>query len=303
MTDLSTYEPRGLHGFIVRYPVATFLATALPLALAVLALPILAEYGRIPGKNLPGLVGLSMEEAASFLMIIVLFSTAVAFTRMVDSREGVRIFFRRMARWRVGLRWWALAVLVLPTGTVLLAILFGDQAKLPSTSVLAGEVVSLIVALLFVNLAEEAVWCGYLQTRMERKVPFLVASTLTAVPFALVHVPIRVVAREVTTAADLLGAFVQVLILGVFVRALFGAAMHGAANSVLLAASTHTFFNRSNNVDGIAADILTGDQRQGAALLTTAALTIILVIVSRRRLTRAHRRELDARELEPYLSR
>jgi hypothetical protein len=34
--------------------------------------------------------------------------------------------------------------------------------------------------------------------------------------------------------------------------------LRGAANSILLAAVTHTFFNRSNNIDGIAADLLEG---------------------------------------------
>jgi hypothetical protein len=56
----------------------------------VLVLPILAEYCRTPGKGLPGLVGVDMEEAASFLMIVTLF-TAVAFTWIVDGRQGVRI--------------------------------------------------------------------------------------------------------------------------------------------------------------------------------------------------------------------
>jgi hypothetical protein len=34
--------------------------------------------------------------------------------------------------------------------------------------------------------------------------------------------------------------------------------MRGAANSLLLVGLSHTMFNRSNNTDGIAADILRG---------------------------------------------
>ena len=294
--------PGGLRGLVVRYPVATFIATVLPLVSAVLALPILAEYGRLPRKNLPALVGIDMEEAASFLMVVALFSTAVAFTWMADGRKGVQIFFRRMARWRVDLRWWTLAIFALPTGTGVVAIASGDQAAVPSPATLAGEVASLVIALLLINLAEEAAWSGYLQTRLERNVPFVVASALTAVPFALVHLPIRVVAREATTAGDLLASFVTLLILGLFVRSLFGAVMRGASNSVLLAATTHTFFNRSNNVDGVAADILRGDNRQVGALLTTVVLTVGVQVLERRRLTRAYRRELDAHEGEPSLS-
>ena len=75
-----------------------------------------------------------------------------------------------------------------------------------------------------------------------------------------------------------------------------GAVARGAANSVLLAAVTHTFFNRSNNLDGIVADALTGPNRQVAALATAVVLTVAVCLVIRRRLTRAHRVELDAAE-------
>ena len=80
-----------------------------------------------------------------------------------------------------------------------------------------------------------------------------------------------------------------------------GAVVRGAANSVLLAAVTHTFFNRSNNADGLAADILTGTQRQEAALLTALLLTAVLVMVlaRRHRLSRTYRQCLDAAEQQP----
>ena len=70
---------------------------------------------------------------------------------------------------------------------------------------------------------------------------------------------------------------------------------------MLLAAVTHTFFNRSNNADGLAADILTGPHQQSAATLTAVFLTVTLAVVNRRRLTRAYRHELDAAE-EPVSS-
>ena len=83
-----------------------------------------------------------------------------------------------------------------------------------------------------------------------------------------------------------------------FVRTLLGAVARGASNSVLLAAVTHTMFNRSNNVGGLGDDLLAGPNRQLAALLTAVLLTVVLVVVNRRRLSRSYRRELDALEEE-----
>ena len=60
-----------------------------------------------------------------------------------------------------------------------------------------------------------------------------------------------------------------------------------ARNSVLLVALTHTFVNRSNNDDGIAADMLSGDNRHTAALLAALILTTLLGIVLRTKLRRS----------------
>ena len=72
---------------------------------------------------------------------------------------------------------------------------------------------------------------------------------------------------------------------------------NGVKYSLLLVGLTHTFFNRSNNSDGIAADILPGgDSRQLAALLATVVLTIVLRLILRSKLSRSYRRGLDEAE-------
>jgi ABC-type nitrate/sulfonate/bicarbonate transport system permease component len=62
-------------------------------------------------------------------------------------------------------------------------------------------------------------------------------------------------------------------------------------------ALTHAMFNRSNNSDGIGADLLPGsDSRQLAALLATILLAAVLGLVLRGRLSRSYRRQLDEAE-------
>lgn len=285
-----------LRAAVTRHPVVTFLAVALPLVFLVVTVPALAQYDVLPGKTLPGKVGLTVEEAASFFLVLVIFGTALAVTAVTEGTEGVRILFRRMTRWRVALRWWLFAVLAMPATTLVFATLMGDHVTFPSPSVLGGEAVAFTVAFLAANFGEEGTWAGFMQTHLERSHGFLTAAVITAVPFALVHMPLRVITGEATTVGELAVSFVVLFVFASFFRTLMGGVARGAANSVLLAAVTHTFFNRSNNSGGLVDDFLTGPNRQVAALAAAVVLTVALSLLIRRRLTRAYRAELDAAE-------
>ena len=296
MTETAQTKDTQSRGWVQRHPLSAFLLMSLSFSYALMVIPMLAEFDVIPGRSLPGRLGIDMEEAASLLLIIAIFGSALAITYLTEGVDGLRMLRSRMTRWRVGLRWWLAAAVVIPTGTVVLAVLFGDEASVPSASTLLSEAGALLFALVVINLLEEATWTGFLQTRLERRFNFFIAAAMAAVPFALVHLPLRVITREATTVGELVAAFVTLLILGLFVRTLFAAVGRGASNSILLAAATHTMFNRSNNTDGLAADILSGSNRQAAALLTTVILTVVVVVASRRRLRKSYRFELD--ELE-----
>jgi len=279
-----------------RHPVAAYLALALTSSYLLLTIMVLIERDVLPGRDLPGMVGAGMEEAASLVLVLTLVSSALFITHLEGGRAATANLLRRAVRWRVPVRWWAVAVLALPVTSLVLALALGDQFTTPSASTLGHEVVSIAVALLLVNISEEIAWAGFLQTRLERRHRFLVASLLTAVPFALVHLPIRVVAREITGLADVVGNLIALLIISAIIRTLLGVVMRGALNSVLLVAVTHTFFNRSNNTDGIVADLVSGEARSLAALLASLLLTVVLCVVMRKRLTRDQRLALDARE-------
>jgi uncharacterized protein len=282
-----------------RRPVTLFLALALPISLALMSLPLMVEFGIVPGRSLPGRVGLDMEEVASVLLILSIFPVALLVTALEGGRPAVKALLQRCTRWRVSPRWWLLAVFALPTSTIGLGVASGDRARLPSAGTLVGELVALLVALLCINMWEEGTWAGFVQTHLERRRNFFVAAALTAVPFAAVHMPLRVITGDAGTVGELMTSFTVLVVFMVFIRSLLGTVVRGAANSVLLAAVTHTFFNRSNNVDGIAADVLTGDGRQNAALLATVVVTVVVAVLSRRQLSRSYRRVLDACEERP----
>jgi len=293
----------GVAGLARRFPLTVFLAMAIGLSYPLMSLAIMAQYGIIPGESLPQLIGLDMERAASTLLVLSLITATFLTTALHGGRPAVAVLCRRMVRWRVRPVWWLVAVVALPTTTVVLAAFLGDAVHVPSSRVIAQEMVSIVIALMLINLWEETAWVGFLQTRLERRHNFFVAAALTAVGFAAVHVPLRIINAQAITAHTIGTAFLALLVLSLIFRSLIGMVLRGAANSILLAAVTHTFFNRSNNIDGIAADLLEGSNQPIAALFATTLIAIALGIGLRRKLRRSYREVLDAAEDVPPASR
>jgi uncharacterized protein len=296
-TTVAERQGTGLKSRVQRHPLAAFLVLALGSVYVLSVIPILMQYDVIPGKNFPSRLGLDMERFSAGGLTLLLFASALLVTYLDGGRSAVRQLFRRILRWRVGIGWWLVALVALPLLTVVIAVLFGDAAVLPSGSVLGRELLGILIAWLLINLWEEAAWAGFFQTRLERRHNFFVAALLTGIPFAAIHMPLQVITGQVRSAVDFVVGFGLLMVLVIFVRSLFGMVLRGAANSLLLVALTHAMFNRSNNSDGIVADLLPGsDSRQLAALLATVVLAGVLGLVLRRKLSRSYRRELDEAE-------
>jgi membrane protease YdiL (CAAX protease family) len=296
-TTFSERQETGLRARVQRHPLAAFLLLALGSVYVLSVIPILMQYEVIPGKEFPSRLGLDMERFSAAGLTLLLFASALLVTYLDGGSQAVRQLFRRILRWRVGIGWWLVALLALPLLTVVIAVLFGDAAALPRGDVLGRELLGILVAWLLINLWEEAAWAGFLQTRLERRHNFFLAALLTGIPFAAIHMPLQVITGEVRSAVDFAVGFGLLMVLVIFVRSLFGMVLRGAANSLLLVALTHAMFNRSNNSDGIVADLLPGsDSRQLAALLATILLAAVLGLVLRGRLSRSYRRQLDEAE-------
>lgn len=290
-------QETGVKGRVQRHPITVFLVLALGSVYVLSVIPILMQYDVIPGKNFPARLGLDMERFSAAVLTVLLFGSALLVTYLCGGRRDVRQFFRRILRWKVSIGWWLTAFLALPLLTVVIALLLGDSAVVPSGSVLWREVLGIAIAFLLINLWEEAAWAGFLQTRLERRHNFFLAALLTGIPFAAIHMPLQVITAQVRSAVDFVVGFALLMVLVIIVRSLYGMVLRGAANSLLLVGLSHTMFNRSNNTDGIAADILRGgDSRQLAALLATVVLFVGLGLVLRSKLSRSYRRELDAAE-------
>jgi membrane protease YdiL (CAAX protease family) len=135
----------------------------------------------------------SLFEAHGILPLGPLFA-ALIMLALVSGRVGISDFLRRIVQWRVGLRWYALALLLpvaLTSTAVGLNLLFG--ARLLSTDRIPGLSdlpATFLFIMLFIGLGEEPAWRGFALPRLMAKHTALTASLLLGVLHVLWHLPL-----------------------------------------------------------------------------------------------------------------
>lgn len=179
----------SMTGLVRRHPVAAFLVWFYPVAWAIAFIPMVAR--NTLGAELP------MEPFIVAAVWLGGFLPVVAITRLLDGPDGLATLRQRITRVRVGFGWYALAFVILPAVALGLAVLsFGWPAVSASgwfTAVVTGFLWSTIVGCATTNLWEEATWMGFVQARLQSRYNVMLAAVITAVFFALQHVPLFVV--------------------------------------------------------------------------------------------------------------
>ena len=290
----STASHHGrLRRFAARRPLTSFLVLGLGLGYAFALLWGLAYYGAIPGGGLADALHIAPDELVGGATILSLFPAALIVTWAADGSSGVRTLFRRAFHWRVSPAWWLIVLLGLPVLTVGLALLFGDDLRsVDTTSLIISQLGFLIINFIVVNLWEETTWTGFFQTRLEQRHNWLVASVLTAIPFAAIHLPLQFFLDEPVTVGSLAAAFAVYLVLGLLVRPLLAVFRRATGDSLLLVGLLHSVFNRTANENGVAATLLDGPARQLTLLIAVVVLTVVVAVVVRSRLSRQYAAEL-----------
>jgi uncharacterized protein len=128
------------------------------------------------------------------------FLAAVAVLSLTTGRRGLKALFRSMIQWRVGARWWALAILtplLLPFLATALNVALG--APMPTgdefgtwTNVLPTALLILLVPLIG-GAWEEPGWRGYALPRLLENRSALGASLVLGVLWAGWHLPVYLV--------------------------------------------------------------------------------------------------------------
>jgi uncharacterized protein len=124
------------------------------------------------------------------------FLAAIITAAVVGGRKGLRAYFRRLIRWRVGVGWYVLAFLAPVAGWAIVAyvnVLLG--AAPPTPAQLAGWslIITATLGLLINPLGgawEEPGWRGYALPLLLRRHSALLGSAVLGVIWALWHLPL-----------------------------------------------------------------------------------------------------------------
>jgi uncharacterized protein len=200
------------------------------------------------------------------------------FTAHRSGPGGVRQLFRGVFRWRIGWRYWALAVLVMPLTTVTVAALT-DTLTAPADGWLmtaAGYVVAtFLVNTLVVNVWEETAWQGLVQRHFTGRFGLGKGAILTAAPFAVIHLPLGFVGGA--TLNEALIASILVLVMAPAFRYLLGRTDHATGGSLLAVGVLHASFNASG-----ALDVLVGGWQHIVGVVVVTG--VVLLLDARRRI-------------------
>jgi membrane protease YdiL (CAAX protease family) len=260
------------------HPYAAITALAVTGGWAAIGLPILASRGVLPGGWLVHASPIDVEKTAALTGMVVMLAGALWIAEAADGPGRVALVAARALHWRIGVWSWALAVIALPVTTVVAGVVLGRSPDL-SPGALIHQLAALAVAVVVINLAEEVMWAGLVQTRLETHLSLGRAALLTAVPFALLHLPLRFVDAELSIPRAF-GELAALIVLGFAIRLLFGLALRGLGDSLLALAVFHASFNSANNEEGIGATVL-GADHQGFAMLAVLGVMAGLAIVRR----------------------
>ena len=187
---------------------------------------------------------------AKIAELVILLGSATLVSAVSGGRAAVRRLYAGALRWRMGVWWFVTALLALPALTLAVAAVSGSL-RTPSSGWLNEALLYLFTTLVFGallgNVWEETAWAGFAQSRLIDRHGLLVGSLLTAIPFALIHLPLAWEEHGLhgTSTRDLAITW-TVLILGApFLRYLLGMTLVGTGGSVLAVAILHASFNAS----------------------------------------------------------
>jgi membrane protease YdiL (CAAX protease family) len=119
----------------------------------------------------------------------------LAMTWLVDGRAGVRDLGARLRRWRVGARWYAVALLTGPlvTTTTLLVLSLTSPAFVPAILTADDQAGLLLAGFsigVLVPLFEEIGWTGFVTPRLRRRLGILGTGLIMGVLWGTWHLPL-----------------------------------------------------------------------------------------------------------------
>jgi membrane protease YdiL (CAAX protease family) len=226
---------KPIRNLVRRRPVGTFLVFAIGLTWAMELVSLFNGWDLTPAK---------------LAELIVLLGAAVAVTGWTRGRAGLRQLFAAAFRWRLGVGRYLFLLLSMPLLTMAVGAATGtlrDPAGgwLP---LIGGYLfLTLVFGALLANIWEETAWSGIVQSRLMSRHGLLVGSMLTAVPFALIHLPLAFENHGLrgTSVTDVAITWAVLIGAAPFMRYLLGTVLLDTGGSILAVGILHASFNAS----------------------------------------------------------
>jgi membrane protease YdiL (CAAX protease family) len=196
---METRRGTSFRAFINRHAVLTFYALVFAL---VWGLPLIIIIIAGPGALLGTGDALTSPADLPPLMYLVSLASPLSMAlagilviALTSGRVGLRDLRSRLFRWRVGVRWYAVALLTAPL--LMTAILFGfsltSEAFLPGI-ITAEDKASLLVAGIVAGLVagffEEIGWTGFATAELRKRHGVLATGLIVGLPWMVVHSPL-----------------------------------------------------------------------------------------------------------------
>jgi membrane protease YdiL (CAAX protease family) len=180
---------------------------------------------------------------------------AVLVTHAVEGNQGLKAFGRRLVLWRVNVRWYLFALLVMPAVVVAGYVFLPDAKQNVDGGVfaIAGTYVSVLIILMLLGGGqEEPGWRGFALPRMQERWHPLKASVLLGVLWGSWHLPLFAFLKDYNNADP---GFWNIAAMFVVFTACYTVALsvilawlvNNARGSILLAMLAHGSVNAATN--------------------------------------------------------
>lgn len=178
-----------LRTFIKRHPVLTFYVLAFAISWVGILL-IIGGPGAIPGTSE------QVERLSLFVMLAWFAGPSIAgvlLTGLVDGRAGLRALLSRLRKWRVGVRWYAVALLTAPLlfMAVLLPLSLFSPAFLPGLFTTDDKAFRLLFGLAYGLIGggflEELGWTGFAVPKLRERHSAVTTALIVGVLWGAYH--------------------------------------------------------------------------------------------------------------------
>jgi membrane protease YdiL (CAAX protease family) len=278
MAEQTANASSSLRSLVVRHPVSAFLIMLYAITWTVF-LPVVLQSRGLLALPIDLTEGLGFNAVVSVATILGVALPAFLVTAATEGEAGVRDLLGRCLRWRVGVRWYLVALLGFLGAVVGLATIFQGPAPLGA---LAGKwpllftvfLPEVLLPFLFIQIFEEAGWTGFMQHALQERRGPLMASILVAPAFILMHLPPLLMDSGVGLALLIFTA--ALVIVAVFFRILIMWLYNSSGRSVLVVALFHSAYNSATS---LGEQKFTGEIISGSALLYAVGTLVVLAAV------------------------